>query len=96
MSAFFKRLFNREKSTQDEKVCFIKGNELKVTQIELFSFFIFENVFVCLLFSSIPCFNTLPGRGVPSGYCVGLRTGVPGLIPEAIKNLPSADSVRCM
>ena len=28
--------FNREKSTQDEKKSFIKGKELKVTQVQLF------------------------------------------------------------
>ena len=35
----FLKSFNREKSTQDEKVHFIKGNELKLTQVELSSFF---------------------------------------------------------
>ena len=40
---FFK-WFSRQKSTEDEKVRFIKGNELKVTQVELLSFFIFKSV----------------------------------------------------
>ena len=31
--------FSRIKSTQDEKVHSIKGNELKLTQFELLSFF---------------------------------------------------------
>ena len=39
---FFKSL-SREKSTQHEKVRFIKGNELKVNQIELIPFFIFKS-----------------------------------------------------
>ena len=30
--------FSGEKSTQDERVHFIKGNEIKLTQIELLSF----------------------------------------------------------
>ena len=30
--------FNRLQSTQDEKARFIKGNELKLTQVNLFSF----------------------------------------------------------
>ena len=40
---FFK-LLSREKSIQDEKVRFIKGNELKLTQVELFLFFFFKRV----------------------------------------------------
>ena len=32
----------REKSSQYENVCLIKRNELKITQIELLSFFIFK------------------------------------------------------
>ena len=40
----FKSL-SREKSTQDEKMRFIKGNESKLTQIEIISFFIFKSVF---------------------------------------------------
>ena len=36
--------FNLEKSTQNEKVSFIKENELNVTQVELLSFLIFKNV----------------------------------------------------
>ena len=35
------KLFNQVKSTQDEKGRFIKGNELKLTQAELLSFFFF-------------------------------------------------------
>ena len=34
--------FNRVQSTQDEKARFIKGNELKLTQVELFSFLVRE------------------------------------------------------
>ena len=37
--------FSRVKSTQDEKARFIKGNELKLTQVELFSFLFFKWVF---------------------------------------------------
>ena len=37
--------FSRENLTQDEKAHFIKGNELKVNQFELLSFFIFKSVF---------------------------------------------------
>ena len=40
---FFKSL-NSEKSSQDEKERFIKGNEFKVTQFELLSIFIFKSV----------------------------------------------------
>ena len=36
--------FNREQSTQDKKARFIKGNELKLSQAELFSFFFFKRV----------------------------------------------------
>ena len=36
------KLFNRVQSTQDEKARFIKGNELKWTQGELFSFLFFK------------------------------------------------------
>ena len=36
----FLKTFSREKSTQDEKLRFSKENELKVTQVELLSFFI--------------------------------------------------------
>ena len=36
--------FSRVKSTEDEKVHFFWGKELKLTQIELFSFFHFKNV----------------------------------------------------
>ena len=43
---YFKTLI-REKSTQDEKVCFNKGNELNVTQAELLSFFTFKSVDKC-------------------------------------------------
>ena len=37
--------FSRVKSTQDEKVRLIKGNELKLTQDELLSFFFFKRVY---------------------------------------------------
>ena len=40
---FFKP-FRPEKSIQSEKVRFIKGNELRLTQVELFSVFIFKSV----------------------------------------------------
>ena len=36
---YFFKSFSREKSTQDERVRFIKGNQLKVTQVKLLSFF---------------------------------------------------------
>ena len=36
--AHYLKLFNRVQSTQDEKARFINGNELKLTQVELFSF----------------------------------------------------------
>ena len=35
---------SREKLTQDEKVYFFKGNELKITHVELLPFFIFKCV----------------------------------------------------
>ena len=35
--------FTRVKSTQNEKVRFIKGNESKLTQVELLSFYFFLN-----------------------------------------------------
>ena len=38
--------FNRVQSSQDEKARFIKGNELKLTQVELFSFLFFKRVIV--------------------------------------------------
>ena len=31
---------------RDEKVCFTKGNELKVTQVQLLLFFIFKSVLI--------------------------------------------------
>ena len=36
--------FSRVKSTQDEKARFIKGNELKLTQVELLSFLFFKRM----------------------------------------------------
>ena len=36
--------FNRVQSTQDEKARFIKGNEFKWTQVELFSILFFKRV----------------------------------------------------
>ena len=36
--------FGRVKSTQDEKVRFENGNELKLIQVELLSFFHFKSV----------------------------------------------------
>ena len=41
--------FTRVKSTQNEKVCFIIANELKLTQVELLSFFFKE----CIVFSLV-------------------------------------------
>ena len=38
------KLFSRVKSTQDEKVCFIKGNGIKVTQVKLLSLYIFISI----------------------------------------------------
>ena len=38
VSAYYLKLLNRVQSTQDEKARFIKGNELKLSQVELFSF----------------------------------------------------------
>ena len=35
---------SREKSSEDERVRFVKRNELKVTQVEILSFFIFMSV----------------------------------------------------
>ena len=40
----YSKSFSRVKSSQEEKVRFILGNELKLTQIELFSFFYFKRV----------------------------------------------------
>ena len=48
----FLKLFSREKSTQDKKVRLIKGNELKSTQVELLSFFLFKGVWVFLCLSA--------------------------------------------
>ena len=39
----FLNLLSQEKSTLDEKVHFKKGKELKLTQVELLSFFIFKS-----------------------------------------------------
>ena len=39
------KLFRRIKPTQDEKVHFIWWNELKLTQVELLSFFHFKNAY---------------------------------------------------
>ena len=39
---YFKSL-SRVKSTQDVKMSFNQGNELKLTQVELLSFFYFKN-----------------------------------------------------
>ena len=38
----YSKLFYRVQSTKDEKARFIKGNELKLTQVELFSFLFFK------------------------------------------------------
>ena len=43
----FLKSFNREKSTQEEKVRFMKGNELKLNQVELLSFFNFKSMCSC-------------------------------------------------
>ena len=45
--------FSRVKPTQDNKVRFIKGIELNLTQVELFSFFIFKSVEINTLFHLI-------------------------------------------
>ena len=37
--------FSRAKSTENEMVRFIQGNELRLTQVELLSFFYFKNVY---------------------------------------------------
>ena len=37
--------FSRVKSTQDQKVHFIKGNELKLTRVELLLFFLFLRMY---------------------------------------------------
>ena len=50
LGAVFFNSLSREKSTQDEKVHFIKGNKLKLTQVELLSFFIFKSVKITVLF----------------------------------------------
>ena len=42
--AHYFKLFNRVQSTQDEKARFIKGNQLKLTQVEIFSFLFFKRV----------------------------------------------------
>ena len=42
MNIFFFKSLSREKSTHVEMLRFIKRNELKITQIELLSFFIFK------------------------------------------------------
>ena len=47
--------FNRVQSTQDEKEHFIKGNELKLTHIELFSFLFFKRVLAYMLKHSNLC-----------------------------------------
>ena len=49
---FFKSLI-REKSTLDEKMRFIKGNELKLNHTKLLSFFIFKSVWYHYLFPKI-------------------------------------------
>ena len=41
---FFLKSLTQEKLIQEMKVRFIKGNELKLTQVELLSFFIFKSV----------------------------------------------------
>ena len=38
----FLKSLSQVKSTQNEKMCLIKRNELKVTQVELFSFLFFK------------------------------------------------------
>ena len=38
--------FSRVKSTQDGKMRFIKRNELKLVQVDLFSFFLFKRVII--------------------------------------------------
>ena len=41
---FFFLSISLEKSIKDEKVYFIKGNELKLTEFELLSFFYFKRI----------------------------------------------------
>ena len=47
--------FSRVKSTLDEKVRFIKWNELKVTQVELLSVFIFKSEHIPKVIFSHKC-----------------------------------------
>ena len=47
------KLFNRVQLTQDEKAHFIKGNELNLTRVELFSFLFFKRAENLLLKSSL-------------------------------------------
>ena len=46
----FLKSLSREKSTQDEKMRFIQRNVLKLTQVELLSFFSFKSVLFYLIF----------------------------------------------
>ena len=62
--------FNRVKSTQDEKVSFIKGNDLKFTHVDLFSFFIFKSVRKTLLRKKHYGFVPLEDRG----YVIPMKT----------------------
>ena len=50
------KLFHRVQSTQDEKARFIKGNELKLTLVELFSFLFFKRVPTEVMILSNSCF----------------------------------------
>ena len=42
--AYIFKLLSQEKSTHEEKVRFIKRNELKVTQFEILPIFIFKRI----------------------------------------------------
>ena len=46
-------MFNRVQSTQDEKARFIKGNELKLTHVELFSFLFFLREHKMILYAIV-------------------------------------------
>ena len=47
VSVHYLKSFGRVKSTQDEKMRFIKRNELKLTQVESLSFFfLMKHVFI--------------------------------------------------
>ena len=51
--------FSRVKSSQDEKVCFIQGNELKLVQVELLLFFRFKSIWTGFLVSAFKYIQTV-------------------------------------